>query len=137
MISGNPRAISAAANNVRSVSSRLAPSGRSTTTAISDLLSNGSNLTVTALVANSVIDNSVADADTEQEYPGRALAAHDRGGKAAVDAPEHAFAHARREPQPRRPVSGASRSISQGATTMATKNENSIAADALAGIGAM
>ena len=32
---------------------------------------------------------------------------------------------------------GASFSISQGATTMATKNENSIAAEALAGIGAM
>ena len=60
MISGNPRAMSAAANSTRSVSSRLAPSGRSTTTAISDLLSNGSNLTVTDLVANSVIDSSVA-----------------------------------------------------------------------------
>ncbi len=42
------------------MSSRLAPSGRSTTTAISDLLSNGSNLTVTDLVANSVIDSNVA-----------------------------------------------------------------------------
>ena len=52
--------MSAAANSVRSVSSRLAPSGRSTTTAISDLLSNGSSLTVTDLVANSVIDSSVA-----------------------------------------------------------------------------
>ena len=31
----------------------------------------------------------------------------------------------------------ASRHISHGATTMATKNENSIAAEALAGIGAM
>ena len=35
------------------------------------------------------------------------------------------------------PRCGASRSISQGATTTATKNENSIAAEALAGIGAM
>ena len=34
-------------------------------------------------------------------------------------------------------VRGASFSISQGATTMATKKENSIAAEALTGIGAM
>ena len=32
---------------------------------------------------------------------------------------------------------GASRSISHGATTIATKNENTIAAEALAGIGAI
>ena len=35
------------------------------------------------------------------------------------------------------PPFGASFSISQGATTIATKNENSMAAEALAGIGAM
>ena len=35
------------------------------------------------------------------------------------------------------PAAGGSFSISQGATTIATKNENSMAAEALAGIGAM
>ena len=43
------RADSALENRTRSVSSRLAPSGRSTTTDSSDLLSKGSSFTVTAL----------------------------------------------------------------------------------------
>ncbi len=40
----------AAANSTRSVSSRLLPSGRPSSTATSDLLSNGNSLTVTASV---------------------------------------------------------------------------------------
>ncbi len=91
MISGSPRAMSAASNSVRSVSSRLAPSGRSTMTAISDLLSNGSNLTVTDLVANSSHRQQRGDADADQEYPGRTLAADDRRSEAPVEAAEHAF----------------------------------------------
>ena len=51
---------SAAAVSTRSVSSSEAPRGRSTTTAISDLLSNGSSFTRTLFVAKSAMDRSVA-----------------------------------------------------------------------------
>ena len=75
------------------------------------------------------------DADAEQEDPGRALAARrsawrsgGRGGRARLR-------RARVVRRAAAPSFGASRSISQGVTITATKNENSIAADALAGIG--
>ena len=77
------------------------------------------------------------DADADQEDPGRSACCARSGWRCAGRGARARLRHARHERQPRRPAFGASRSISQGATTMATKNENSMAADALAGIGAM
>ena len=76
------------------------------------------------------------DADAEQEDPGRALAPNDRRGEAPVEPAEPPFPSCAAWAAATSPF-GASLSISQGATTMATKNENSIAAEAFAGIGAM
>ena len=105
-------------------------------TAISDLLSNGSSLTVTDLVANSIIDSSVATPTPSRKIQAERLLRTIGVGDAAIEAPEHAFVM-RGVRGHCLPSFGASRSISQGATTIATKNENSIAAEALAGIGAI
>ena len=127
--------MSAAANSVRSVSSRLRLRADRRTTCSSDLLSNGSSFTVTALVQNS----AQAAASRRRPRAGisrRALAAAAIGvATAAIERGRAALRRARRCRIGRGGLAGASRSISHGATTMATKNENSIAAEALAGIG--
>ena len=65
-ISGSCRAIAPIENSVRSVSSSVAPSGRSTTTASSDLLSKGSSLTVTLRVTNRMQTSTVATPTAER-----------------------------------------------------------------------
>ena len=79
-------------NKVRSVSSRVAPLGRSITTDISDLLSNGKSFTVTLLVTNSMHASDRRQADADEKNPSRPARAHHRRGEAAIETAEKAFA---------------------------------------------
>ena len=76
----------------------------------------------------------VSDADEGQEGPGAPRGGKDRPGDRHVGAAEGAD-HVVPWPGAAGPSAGPTRIISHGVSITATKNENSIAAEALAGIG--
>ena len=115
------------------------PFGRSTTTWISDLLSNGSSFTATSFVPNSAHTATVARPTEIRKILERDPAFQQRRGDADVEAPHRADVVAVLPARHESPRNGGRQGAcsSQGVTVTATKNENSIAIDALAGIGLM
>ncbi len=102
-------------------------------------MSKGSSLTVTSLVAKRTQTAAVAAGDDQQKELGAAPAGQQRPRDAQIEAPHRAdrvcFGIGRRLGGDASKRLRANAQSSQGVIVTATKKENSIAIEALAGIG--